>query len=91
MFKHVLSTFSNSVSEIHSGLPAGSRDTLRLPEGFSLVSRQAESDQPNAKQIFKPSKEVVKKMRPIARESFHDLLRLASRPFGKPAQARKKK
>jgi len=60
------------------------RDTLRLERDETLVSRQAESDQPHAKNTdFKPSKEVREKMRPVSRESFTNLLRRAA---NSPAQ-----
>ena len=64
-----------------------SRDTLRLERGNRRMSRQAESDQPNAKdKALKPSAEVAEKMHPVSRGAFFDLLRRAvTPPVRKPA------
>jgi hypothetical protein len=51
------------------------------------MTRQGSSDQPDMKKL-EPSKEVAEKMQPIARQSFHDLLRRAANP---PSQRRASK
>ena len=60
--------------------------TLRLERDETLMSRQAESDQPGAKKILKPSPEVAAKMRPLEKREFQQLLqRAVSQPAQKPA------
>ena len=50
------------------------------------MSRQADSDQPNTKtKELKPLPETEKKMEPITREGFHNLLKRAiTPPVSKP-------
>ncbi len=63
---------------------------FELGEGETLVSRQAESDQPHAKAKFlQPSKEVAERMRAIRRDSFHDLLKRAAQPIRRRASKAK--
>jgi hypothetical protein len=57
--------------------------------GHTLMSRQAQSDQPGAiRRFLKPSKEVASKMAPVSQASFHDLLKRAANP---PSQQRASK
>ena len=41
------------------------------------LTRQGSSDQP-VERVFKPSKEVESKMRPVSADAFHNLLRRAA-------------
>jgi hypothetical protein len=54
------------------------------------MSRQAQSDQPGAKKILKPSAEVAAKMAPLAKASFHDLLRRAANPHVQQRASKKR-